>query len=632
MAKLYPDIETINRQKVPPTNGERKLIDFLSKELDDSYEIYFQPFLNGDMPDIAVMRKGSGVLLIEVKDWDLRHYYVDNKTKWRLKENDAFIKSPLNQVNAYKENLFKLHIEELYLKSIKNKNHWATVNCAVYFHNSSSSELNSFLTNGFGGNEYNGYRKFLSYFGLWGYDTLTTSELNRWFSKFWMNRQSRYFDDNIYYSIQRFLKPPIHQIEEGKEIRYTKEQQELIRSEVRPRRKVKGVAGSGKTLVLAKRAVNAHVRTGERILILTYNLSLKNYIHDRISDVREKFDWRYFYITNYHQFFKTQANNYNLKIYGLPAWQDTNFFDAVKSTIQKYDVVLIDEVQDYQQEWIDIISKYFIHSETEFVVFGDEKQNIYDREMDENNEPIVRTVPGVWNKSLNTSHRFASNIANIAIRFQKVFFGQKYKPDEIKIMSQLDFEKRIIKYFYFKTFSAEKIVDKIYQIVSANQIHSSDIGILCSKVELIRAIDYVIRTQKHENTKTTFESTEEYNIERDKAIKELQSKGVQEPDMMYELPKILSGRLEDYRKIRKNHFWMKTGTMKLSTVHSFKGWETSSLFMLVEREEEDREFTNAELIYTGLTRARNNLFVINLNNSKYHDFFKGEIDDCELIE
>lgn len=626
MAKLYPDIEIINRQKVPPTDGERALIDFLCEQLDDSYEIYFQPFLNGDMPDVAIMRKGSGVLLIEVKDWNLKHYYVDSKTKWRLRDNNSFIKSPLDQVNAYKQNLFNLHIEELYLRSIKNKNQWATVNCVVYFHNSSSKELNDFLTNSFGGNEYKGYKKFISYFGLWGKDSLTTSELNRWLSKFWMNRKSIYFDDDLYHNIQRFLKPPIHQIEEGKEIIYTKEQQELIRSEIRPRRKIRGIAGSGKTLVLAKRAVNAYIRTGERVLILTYNLSLKNYIHDRINDVREKFDWRYFYITNYHQFFKTQANNYSLKINSLSAWQDTNFFDSVKSEIKKYDVVLIDEIQDYLQEWIDIIAKYFLHDDSEWVVFGDEKQDIYQRKLE------VRRIRGIWNQSLDKSYRLSSDIANIAIKFQKKFFQEKYSLDDIKIMSQLDFERRIIKYFYFKTYSAERIVEKIYQTINKNQIHSSDVGVLCSKIELIREIDFVIRRKKYEKTKTTFESKEEYNIEREKALKSLKEKGVQEPDIQYELPKILSTVLENYRKVRKNHFWMKTGTMKLSTVHSFKGWETSTLFMLVEREEEDREFTNTELIYTGLTRARDNLFVINLNNRKYHDFFKGEIDDYELIE
>ena len=131
MAILEPAIEVIKRQKVQPTAGEWTILNFLLKELDDTYEIFYQPFLNGDNPDFAIMRKGSGVLLLEVKDWVLDHYYCDKATKWRLMKDDTFIKSPLSQVETYKNNLFQLHSEELFQRSVKNKNNWATVNLSL---------------------------------------------------------------------------------------------------------------------------------------------------------------------------------------------------------------------------------------------------------------------------------------------------------------------------------------------------------------------------------------------------------------------------------------------------------------------------------------------------------------------
>ena len=73
---------------------------------------------------------------------------------------------------------------------------------------------------------------------------------------------------------------------------------------------------------------------------------------------------------------------------------------------------------------------------------------------------------------------------------------------------------------------------------------------------------------------------------------------------------------------------MKTGTIKLSTIHSFKGWEIKTLFLFIEQEEDDKEFTNAELVYTALTRAKRNLIVFNLGNKKYDEFFRGEIQNC----
>ena len=61
MAIIYPPIEAINKTNPQPTEGERTAIDFLVNTLDDDYEVFFQPFLNGDMPDIIIMRKGGGV-------------------------------------------------------------------------------------------------------------------------------------------------------------------------------------------------------------------------------------------------------------------------------------------------------------------------------------------------------------------------------------------------------------------------------------------------------------------------------------------------------------------------------------------------------------------------------------------
>ncbi len=624
MAILEPAIEVIKRQKVQPTEGEWSLLNFLMQNLDNTYEIYFQPFLNGDNPDFAIMRKGSGVLLIEVKDWNLQNYYIDEKTNWRLIKNDVHIKSPLKQVDDYKSNLFQLHIEDLFLKSIKNKNHWATVNTAVYFHNETEKQLTDFLLSDFiidtEEKNYKYYRRFVNYFGLLGKDSLNKNKIDTLLSKFWLNKKSNYFDDILYNSFHRYLKSPIHQVEDGINIIYTQEQQELIKSEIRPRRKIRGVAGGGKTLVMAKRAVNAHKRTNSKVLILTYNLSLKNYIHDRINDVREEFSWNNFYITNYHQFFKSQANNCNLEIHSLTAWQDTFFFESVKDEIKKFDTVLIDEIQDYQQEWIDIIAKYFIHDDTEWVVFGDDKQDIYQRKL------VVRNIPGNWNKSLNNSFRFTGAIANIAIKFQKHFFDKIYEIDDIKIMSRIDFESRTIEYHSFKSFNAEKLYKEIFSVLEKNKIHSSDAGILCSKVELLRELDFLIRTKKNEKTTTIFETKEELEIITMEETKRLHDSIAKKDGKKINIRKEIQERLEDIRKIKKNHFWMKTGTLKLSTIHSFKGWEIDTLFLLIEDEGKGDEFTNAELIYTGLTRARKNLIVFNLGSKKFDTFFKNAIE------
>ena len=122
MAKIYPSFENINRLKVKPKDGELFLLEYLVDNLPNDYEVYFQPFLNGDMPDIIVMKKNAGVIIVEVKDWNLKAYYIDEQNNWyAVTSNKKPIKSPFQQVFGYKSNMFNLHINGLAEKNVTNK-------------------------------------------------------------------------------------------------------------------------------------------------------------------------------------------------------------------------------------------------------------------------------------------------------------------------------------------------------------------------------------------------------------------------------------------------------------------------------------------------------------------------------
>ena len=613
MARLFPDINSIKNLHQKPTEGEIVLLDFLARNLANDFEVYFQPFINGDKPDIVILKKKGGAVIIEVKDWNLDNYYIDENTDWYLKKNDCKLKSPLSQVKSYKDNLFNLHIDSLLPKSILNRYYHAIVNTVVYFHCEYEHSVNNFILENFQDKKYSGYRTFVKYIQCWGKDSLTSHKLTEFLSITRLNQESRLFDENLYESFKRYLQPPLHMLEEGKPISYTKEQQVLIQSEVRPRRKVKGLAGSGKTYVLAKRAVNAYLRTKSTVLILTYNLSLKNYIHDRISDVREEFPWKYFYITNYHQFFKAEANNYGLEIKSLSPFSDTKFFEPVKNEIKKYNVILIDEIQDYTESWLEILHEYFLTEGGEFVVFGDEKQNIYNRPLDENKEPRTVGIPGKWNMSLNVSKRFADEIGRLALEYQKELMSKKYSIEELQIISNptFDFDQKVLKYINFGIeTTARDLFDKYVEYVKAYKIHPSNVCFLSAKVDFLREIDFLIRKELKENTITTFETKEFW----DKLKEDINS------DSDFQK------KIEDIRRNKKNHFWMKTGTTKLSSIHSFKGWESHTIFLLIEPED-GNQFESVELVYTGLTRAQLNLFVFNMGNDFYDDFFNRKMNN-----
>ena len=65
---------------------------------------------------------------------------------------------------------------------------------------------------------------------------------------------------------------------------------------------------------------------------------------------------------------------------------------------------------------------------------------------------------------------------------------------------------------------------------------------------------------------------------------------------------------------------MNSGTLKVSTINSFKGWESEVVFLILEPKYETStsfNFSFDELLYTGLTRCRRNLVVINFGNQEY---------------
>lgn len=74
MAKFIPSLEEIKNNKMEkPTEGEWVLLQKL-QDLSDNYTIYFQPYINIAHPDIVIVAKECGVMIIEVKDWNLGAY------------------------------------------------------------------------------------------------------------------------------------------------------------------------------------------------------------------------------------------------------------------------------------------------------------------------------------------------------------------------------------------------------------------------------------------------------------------------------------------------------------------------------------------------------------------------------
>jgi len=342
------------------------------------------------------------------------------------------------------------------------------------------------------------------------------------------------------------------------------------------------------------------------------------YIRDKISEVRDDFSWGFFDIINYHRFFNQQINSLGIA-FDIPEeiknddekrnafidryyYSNESVFEGCDIS-HKYQTILIDEIQDYKAEWIKIIRNYFLADEGEMVLIGDEKQNIYERELE--NDRTSRTVQGFrrW-QVLTKCYRSASDspLVNLAKEFQSVYFSGIYEgdfdPNEQLQISNLDIKECLV----YNPRNIRSLIQYIFETARKKHIHPNDITILASRIDTLREIDYFIRNdiEFNEKTLTTFETKEE-------------------------LPYLPSKKdIEKLRANRKYGFNLNSGVVKLSTIHSFKGYESPTVFLILD----DRD--NAELVYVGITRAKINLIVFVDANSRYRSFFEQRLDCVTL--
>lgn len=594
MAKFFPELEKIINLKQTPTNGELHALKVL-KDLSDDYEVYFQPFINGNNPDIIVVRENYGVLIIEVKDWKLRHYKIDEKDNWTLHKEETAIKSPIKQVEAYKNDLYSLSIPSLLPGKLKDKGYYAIVQTAIYFHDENEAAIKQHIKT----------KDFCPVYGRDNFSVKTITNHKNILRKY----PNKLFNNEIYKEFQRALKPSFHTLEQSQPVNLTPKQKQLAKSEDK-QQKIRGVAGSGKTLVLAQRAVNSHIRHAEPVLILTYNITLRNYIHDNLNRVRQEFYWDNFHIIHYDAFISSEANNHNIKNIDSG---NVDLFDTVEHKLTKYSAIFIDEIQDYQEEWIRILKKYFLKNDGEFVVFGDEKQNVYDQKLDADRKPNT-TIPGRWAK-LDESFRLSNKILQLAENFQSEFFKEKYELDKaIPKQKEIAFSEENIEYSKFN--DSNTIADLSNFIIDKSKEHKvqpQNICILAHTNQLLRELDFEIRGLTEQKTYTTFETQEMWEF--------LSS---QRPNKIE-----LESEVRTIRKNKRFNFWMNAGGMKLSTIHSFKGWEIDTLFLIIDSKSSHE---TKELIYTALTRCRNRLFILNIDNHVYDEFFSENIrDDAKKV-
>ena len=140
-------------------------------------------------------------------------------------------------------------------------------------------------------------------------------------------------------------------------------------------RLLRGVAGSGKTLVLACRAKYLSKLHPEwKILVLCYNISLAIFIKQMIDEI------------------ELETEN-NVEVYNFHAWSYKNWKLRDEAMVEElikqikngdtvapvYDAILIDEGQDFEPGWLRLVMTTLNPETSSFLLVEDRAQKIYHR-------------------------------------------------------------------------------------------------------------------------------------------------------------------------------------------------------------------------------------------------------------
>ncbi len=608
MVEFFPTLDEIKTLHPQPTKGEWALLNFLNDYLKkfpyEPFEVYYQPHWDGSLPDVVIMRKNHGVLIIEVKDWNLDLYKINDNYNWTCLKPQGNtepqnIKSPIAQAKYYKNLFYNTYSRTLAEKNFFNDKTYSLVESAVFFYVPSKDKVKNFF-----GDYAKEEKKVLSS----DYITLLTSDLlksngleNTCNSNYLLKLRSKFFDEEIYNELRRVLKPSEYSKFKNLPKTLNAKQKELVTSKADTKSKVRGPAGCGKTTVLAYRAVDAFVKKRTPVLILTFNITLCNYIRDCISaalndlpniENKKRFFMKYFVIKHIHTFL-SNYDNVNVPL--------------------SYDTILVDEVQDYERGWMDFINKEILNPRGELVFFGDKDQDIYERRQ-------MASIPvrGNWNE-LKSTYRLRGKIADLARDFQIKFLStsdNKFEPRQM----ELTLSEETVEFYPLHKFDIPAII----KIFKDNPVANDDVCIMSLYVKNGRLLDKVLRDMKYK-TITTFETEE--------AHREFKRRCEKSPKLIPDLNKAL----RDMRRTAKVNFWMESGRIKLSTIHSYKGWGVDTEILLIGDDGTEKEsffdeengvfkYINSEIIYVAITRAVKKLIIINIGNDRtYDDFFSSWI-------
>lgn len=327
---------------------------------------------------------------------------------------------------------------------------------------------------------------------------------------------------------------------------------------------IRGVPGSGKTVILISRAIYlAKISPQSKIKIITYTRSLKAIIENKLKTLRVPLELQGVSIDNLSvETFHSMA----LKLSGIKYCDEESLTDefwknelpklALSKAHEKYDIMLIDEYQDFQDSWLILclqLVKKTINGKKNLFLAGDPLQSIYREKVNDL-------------KSLGLS--FESN---------QILLKHSYRTGKKQLESVLEFLERDP--------NMKKEIEEFYQgkeDIKTQNIHNSGI--------------FFIENGYKEGIKVLKNLIFEREYNPDDILVLMPSLG--RCDKFFQL---LPKELQEKSIVSKN---IKNNLFPITTYHSAKGIEAKVCLLFDFDQVEDRK-----LAYVGITRASEQVFI-----------------------
>ena len=376
-------------------------------------------------------------------------------------------------------------------------------------------------------------------------------------------------------------------------------------------RRVKGPAGSGRSVALTARAVKLDIND-KRVLVCTYNITLVNYLRYLIARharnqadfFRRQVEVFYFHdwclhvchiagrVGDYTKFLdeiedakvamekakdttnysylreKWQKKKDDVFHYQIPALvQDIYNNPPPNDILPRYDAILVDEGQDFRLNWWNTLRES-VKSEGERLLVADKTQDIYENAAAWTDGPMPGAgFAGTW-MQLTTHYRLPSAIVKVLENMKKMRNFQEF--DVPSTSDVAEFNLFPVHLRWVQT-DSEKSIDVCFD-------------------EVLRQRDILQRKDLHEFSDITFLSPN--NFVGSQFVEKCENYDIGVRDTFGD---------DNLSRLKKRLFFPGDSRMKATTLHSFKGFESSHLVVYVDRI--DWPNTRA-LLYVGLTRLK----------------------------